>query len=397
MSINRFIYAASMLTLLLPQSYSMAGESRALLRVAGIYADYPAAPAFYTDSQARGVFEEARLLLDGELSEAWHYEFNLQQTFVSRSLQVVRSSGPGVERSAALLQSFSQDDIQELEVDRLNARYTHGVYDIRIGRQPINLATTFYFSPNDLFAPFAAQRFYRDYKPGVDALRADISTGSLTQFSFIGVLGYQPDSNNDNGWSDAPDTRRSSMLLHTTTVWYDVEWKAMFGRVREKHVVGLAASGELGNGPAIRSEVQLLEDRQSGQRDHEFVLGLGYRFANSLDLDAEWFYHGQGATSVAGYSSLLASAMTAYAGRRYAALSARYEFSPLLSGTALWLQNLTDHSRLYSLNAVYSLADEAELDIGLVIPQGRAPIGAVLQSEYGLLPRQLSIEYRQYF
>jgi hypothetical protein len=52
------------------------------------------------------------------------------------------------------------------------------------------LASTYYFSPNDFFAPFTADTFYREYKAGVDAVRLDINLGTLSQLTLIGALTY---------------------------------------------------------------------------------------------------------------------------------------------------------------------------------------------------------------
>ena len=63
----------------------------------------------------------------------------------------------------------------------------------------------------------------------------------------------------------------------------------------------------------------------------------------------------------------------------------------------LAIANLTDHSYLLSLNAVYSLSDEAELAVNLGAPIGKKPEGAEIKSEFGLYPYSFNIEVRFYF
>ena len=210
-------------------------EIRGLTRFAGSMAKYPENNIFYTDSNVSGLSEEARLLVNGGFAQNWRYEINLQQAYVNKSLLVTSSRG-GVERSSLAHQSFSNDDVLEVDLDRLNLRWSQGKIDMRLGRQAINLANTFYFTPNDFFAPFSAQTFYRVYKPGVDGLRLDYSSNELTQWSLISVLGYESDSGSDTGWSNSPDYYRTSYLARATTVWKDFQWIAMLGRVREDNI-----------------------------------------------------------------------------------------------------------------------------------------------------------------
>jgi hypothetical protein len=46
----------------------------------------------------------------------------------------------------------------------------------------------YYFTPNDFFASYAAQTFYRSYKPGVDAARLDWQWSELSQISLMTVV-----------------------------------------------------------------------------------------------------------------------------------------------------------------------------------------------------------------
>lgn len=75
-------------------------------------------------------------------------------------------------------------------IDRLAIGYQQPAFSLKLGRQAINLASTYYFSPNDFFAPFTADTFYREYKAGVDAVRLDINLGTLSQLTLIGALTY---------------------------------------------------------------------------------------------------------------------------------------------------------------------------------------------------------------
>ena len=129
----------------------------------------------------------ARLLVDGRLGSHFTLTGNLLEAAGS---VVAESLTPAfdTQRSSALYQS--QHDTGNvrafLVVDSLAGQWTTSHLDLTVGRQPVNLATTFYFAPNDFFAPFAAQEVYRVYKPGVDAARAEIRLGNLSQLTLLG-------------------------------------------------------------------------------------------------------------------------------------------------------------------------------------------------------------------
>lgn len=101
--------------------------------------------------------------------------------------------------------------------------------------------------------------------------------------------------------------------------------------------------------------------------------------------------------AVIGYAALLEQGTTLYLARRYTALGLGYEFSPLLRGEGLVIANHIDHSRLLSLNAVYSLADEADMYLNVALPMGDVPVAADIKSEYGLYPSSVNLEMLFYF
>ena len=156
--------------------------------------------------------------------------------------------------------------------------------------------------------------------------------------------------------------------------------------------------GELFDRLGVRMEGHVRRDVR-GHRRIEFASGIEHRFESSLDLRAEYYYHGAGAADVAAYTVAAASPSSSggYAGRRYMALGGGYEFTPLLTGDAVAIHNIDDRSWLLSMNATYSLADEAELVLNGAIPAGKRPQGSALKSEFGSYPASLLLEVRAYF
>lgn len=372
------------------------GDARLLLRGFGIASQKPANPAQTQKRDENALGGLARIIAESNYQQNWHFEVNAYQTYISESLLSEQGSlGTvlDVERSGALEWSLSDDEYAHLAIDRLNARWSTDNFDMTIGRQPINLASTFFFSPNDFFAPFAAQAFYRVYKPGVDAIRSELSISELSTLSLIAVQGYQQQVNSAAGWSDEPESSRNSYLVRYVTNMAGFEWGLLAGKVRRTRIQGGSLSGELFGWLGLRAEGHQLEELDNNQSNlSEYSLGLEHRWQNSLMIQLEQYYHGSGATEVVAYEF-----GQAYLARRYQALGLSYEFTPLLSGQFSILRNQVDSSRLYTMNAIYSLTNESELSVSLSIPDGKPPDGMIINSEFGAYPKLLNIEIRAYF
>lgn len=375
-------------------------EMRGMLQGSSLTLRNPDAPILYSDRSIAGVAASGRLMVDAGVTDLFSFEMHSVLGYAPLKLQTGGSNLTllrDVERSGLLDWSF--DDKQgHLLMDRINLQYASGRVSLKIGRQPLNLAATFYFTPNDFFAPFAAQTFFRAYKPGVDALRADIQLSDLSQISLISVLGYSVDASSDNGWSNKPDTSRNSYLGRASTVMGDFELALLGGTVKKDRVVGIDFQGELFDWLGVRGEGHVVwPDSPLLRNTTEFALGVEHRWENSFTIRVEQFYHGAGALSAATYNPTALNASGGYLARHYTAVGGSYEFTPLLTGDATAIHNWSDHSGLLALYSNYSLSDESELAISAMIPMGRKPVGTAIRSEFGLLPYSLSVEARIYF
>lgn len=383
------------------QGEQVSTDARGLIRGLASTYRYSDDSTPYPGRTPSGMAGIARLMADGAIGEPWGFEFNAYQTYIPRALLATQGSAGlplSVERSAVLEWSFSDSNYTHLAIDRLALRWSNHGLDLTIGRQAINLATTFYFTPNDFFAPFSAQTFYRVYKPGVDGLRAEISLGKFSQLSLMSVLGYKPTPDSDTGWSDHPDSQRASHLLRWSNVYGNVEGILILGRVINKNILGGALQGELFEWLGIRLEGHHARSQADGVEDYDQLsLGLEHRWENSLELRLEWFYNGLGANSVSRYQAVQDTEAGQYLARRYSALGGRYQITSLLIGEAVIISNLTDHSHLVSLNTIFSLSDESEMATSLNIPYGNAPASGEIKSEFGAYPASINLEFRSYF
>lgn len=380
------------------QDEQSAMELRGLIRGTGVALTNPDNNLFYDQKNISAMAVSGRLMLDVS-HDLLSLEFHAEQNYVPLKLQTAGArftSLTGVERSDLLDWSFDNKQ-SHLIFDRLNIQLSTERLNMKVGRQPVNLAATSYFTPNDFFAPFAAQTFFRNYKPGVDAVRADIQLSGLSQLSLLAVLGYNSSMVSDNGWSNAPDSARHSYLARVSTVFDDIEFALLGGSVKKDIVFGGDFQGELFEWLGVRGEGHMLwPDSAQLSSTAEFALGLEHRWENSLTIRLEQFYHGSGATSATDYN-LAAPNRGLYLARHYSATGANYEFTPLLTGDATTIYNWIDHSALIALYALYSLTDESELALSGTQSIGHKPQAAVIQSEFGLYADSITIEYRAYF
>lgn len=341
-----------------------------------------------------------RLMLDLQQSSL-SFEMHAVQSIIDNKIRTGGSrisSQIDVERSDAVHWRFANEHA-DLLIDRFNVQYSTDRLNIKVGRQPINLASTFYFTPNDFFAPFAAQVFFRQYKPGVDAARLDWQWSDSSQLSLMTIFDYKSEHSNNTGWSTNPDWSETSYLARASTLFETFELATLLGKVNGDDIIGMDFQGELFEWLGVRGEGHLrFPDEQGLSRDVKFSLGLEHRFENTLTLRLEQFYQRSGATDEDNYTiTSTINSTSFYLARNYTALGASYELTPLLLGDAVWLFNHHDGSSLLALYSSYSLSDESELSAGVNIPVGDQPDNGILNSEFGSYPKSISVEYRVYF
>ncbi len=320
-----------------------------------------------------------RFLVDARFKNNFRVELHAVEIYTTQSI----SSGQLVsaERSPALEHDFTHDlnkDIR-LTIDRLNLKGSFDRVDFALGRQPINLATVFYFTPNDFFAPFTPGTFFRVYKAGVDAARVDIHVTDLSQLSFIGVLGYPPDKATANGFGKTPDTGRGSLLTHLSITGLGWEWVGLAGPIQDRSVFGAALQGEPFEGLGFRAEGHYAKPTH-GNPYSRMAVDLEHRFENGLTVRIEQYYNGE--------DPIRASLFSA---ENYTALGLGHPITPLFSAEGIVFVNGDDGSSLSSLYAVYSLSDETEWAGSLSIPIAND------SQEFGNALYTLSVELRHYF
>lgn len=362
-----------------------------------------------TDHIAGGII---RFYANGKFGNNFDWNFNLASNYIADEFELlyflndISSRYP--ERSGRFSKTVNEDKQQEVVIDHWYGRYTFENTDFIFGRQPINLASTFYFTPNDFFAPFSAQTFFRDFKAGVDALRIEHALGNLNQFSLFYVLGYQLHDPDTLEYEDNPEGRRASKLAQFSTVFADFEWRILAGRIFGNPVYGLALQGQLGDFLGLRAEGH--HRRGELQHSSQWALGLEHQFTADLGARIEFFYNSKAVSEKENYYEFLSQSINIdnqsnYWAAKYLAAGFNYQISPLWMISNVVLMNLIDNSYLVVFDFNYSLSNESTLNFGMSIPEGDrpelspgffSPLQAI-QSEFGSYPKMLTLELRWYF
>lgn len=371
----------------------------------GAAARYPGTDILYPERSQTSWYTDLRLIGDARVGDAFGAKVNILQNV--QHTPIISFAGNDsfsrdVERSGVLYwqQHESVNSQAAMVLDSAYLKYGNRDNELTVGRQPISTSVTFFFTPNDFFAPFSANTFFRVYKPGVDAVRYERRIAALSQLSMIGVLGYEPEPGRESGWSGTPDWQAGSMLARMTYTAGLAEWGGICGIVREALVTGLSFQGEFFQWLGVRAEGHYADSwGQRSESGLQMTIGLEHRFSARMVMRMEQMYNGFGASDIAEFlaETTFPAATARYAGRHYSAFDINYEITPLLVGEMLYLRNWTDDSSLLSVYGVYSVSDESELAFTASFPGGAEPEQGKIRSEMGSLPVQFLLEFRVYF
>lgn len=337
-----------------------------------------------------------RLILTGSVAKRSWFEFHLLEGGIINPLPeavggFVAFSGADRFRVDDLrhVQTRHEDFSSSIAVDRANITVRFPRLDLTVGRQAVSLGTTYFWNPIDLLTSFSPYEFDRDYKPGVDAAKAEIALGELSGISFIYAAGSHFDFN------------ESALLIRPFATLSDCDMALTAGWFRKDGFAGADFSGEVGPGVGLRGELAYF----AAEEDSDFVqvvIGSEYRFGNNLYVSGEYFYNGFGTTHTSRYWSKLLSDRVVGGdlynlSRHYLGVLGSYEVTPLLTVSLATIINLTDQSMLIDPTVIYSLGDNTECVAGMVLGTGEDPRGMLLKSEFGSYPDYLFIQLKYHF
>jgi hypothetical protein len=277
-------------------------------------------------------------------------------------------------------------------VDRLNVALSHGPWSLRVGRQAISWATTLFLTPADPFVPLDPADPFREYRRGVDAVRAQWYPGPL---SVVDVV-IRP--------ARTPYGNTLTALARGKTTLHGWELSAWGGAVHDKAGAAVGLTRSVG-ASALRAELALREG-SAGTLVVRGAIGLDRRVTlagRDLYGVIEYQHDGFGAAGPTGLPGVALSRPAQRTelqvlGRDEAAAQLTYQLQPLLGLELLALWNLRDGSGLVAPAASLSLSDEASVRGGLFVAVGPAgPSLAQPGSEYGPLPAGAYVALSAFF
>jgi hypothetical protein len=277
----------------------------------------------------------------------------------------------------------SSNAVWRHEIDRANVRIRAGAVNLTVGRQAIGWGRGVMFGAVDLFSPFSPLEADREWRRGVDAVRADVK---LTDRSSVDVLGAFASTWNDSAVAGRVRGYAGSVDLELMGGRRASDW---FGGVTSSAAVGDAeVHGELA---VFRVPRDPLDDNRLVWKA---VLGASWRFPIGAGILAygEYHYSGFGATRPELIVPLLLTPSfrerylrgdTQILSRHAVAALLSYEASTTTIYAGQWIHNPLDHSGVLAPGITYTFSDHLSLVGTLYLPYGQPPDGLLLRSVYG--------------
>lgn len=273
------------------------------------------------------------------------------------------------------------------EIDRLATGFRTSQVNATVGRQAIGWGRGAVFSAVDLFAPFSPLELDREWRRGIDAVRAEWTASPQLSADAVAAAGRSLD---DSTFAARVRGYRGSIDFELIAGWRAQDLVA--GMTSSAAVGDAELHGELA---VFRAPEALPAGGQLGARTAiKALAGGSYRLGigNGVLLLVEYHYSGFGAVHAGDVLGLLADPRfvarftrgdTQILGRHALALLASYEASPELELGLRWIQSPADGSGVITPTATARLSDRMTAIGALYIPYGGAPAGTVLRTEYG--------------
>lgn len=354
-----------------------------------------------------------RLVVSGHPSDFLFYEIHGVQSVNASSQDAGPQNGASSNRGVGLFGLTPQDNRYQaldaswnwhqdenvtasLWLDRVNAKLKFPGFDLTVGRQAISFGKAYFWNPLDVFLPFDARQFDRDYKAGVDAARFDLPFTRFSGFNIVGAMGrtlttqgsYRPGYEAwDASWLG------SAVLGRLYATWKGWDFSAQGGKIYGGYQAGGAFVGDLKFLQLRGEAAYFLADGKMRPLidDHATaVAGVGHRFENTLDLQVEYLFNGGGHSKHFDLAFLrLLNGEILQMSKNVVGLRGTYELLPILVGSMGVLLSATNSpSASLQPGLDWSVSDNINWIFGAVInlgehPDGRSPLGLGIKSEFG--------------
>ncbi len=381
------------------------------LKCTALLSRAPEDPVLYPEREyGIGLFR-ARMSLNAKFSEAVNGEVAYEQRVrissddAGSGAGILPTEAPAPYRADQLDWEISEteDDFSyRHEIDRALLALHPKWGNVTIGRQAIGLGRGVIFGAADVFAPFSPLEVDREWRRGVDALRAEYRTTDTTSIELIGVAGEDWDN--------------SAVLARGRGIFGKIDGEIILGKRAMDGMLAGIVSGTVKNAE-VHAELALFNLPDSHPAGggvfgddklvSKIVAGASYTFdvGEGLSFLAEYHYSGLGMEHIEDATILLADpdylvrylrGDTQLLGRHALAVQASYPLSEIWNGSLLVLVSLSDGSGLVTPSLTWDFAENVSFSLSGFIPWGDEPTNGTLESEYGGSPLSLFVQLSIY-
>jgi hypothetical protein len=238
-------------------------------------------------------------------------------------------------------------------IDRANAEYVNGKWDITVGRQRINWGISTVWTPNDIFNTFNYFDFDYEERPGSDGARVQYNLTSSSSLDAAFSPGRTPEQN------------VAALMYHFNKWGYD--FQAFSGIYQQNFTAGGGWAGNIG-GAGFKGEVSYFGPSH-GMADSASVeasLSVDYGFQNGIYVMVSGLYNKLGKDSLVNITQLTNATLSAkdIFPFRYTLFSeVSYAFSPIFKASLGGMYSLSGNSLIVLPTLTYSISDNWVIDL----------------------------------
>jgi len=383
-----------------------------------LYDNYSFAP--YFDKNITQDFSSvARIIIEGDNRDKYSYELHAVQTYNYSNI----NTGITDRDTSMLVVDYGDNWIKKSDqsahyyLDRANVKFAVEDLDIHFGRLAVSFGKPLFWN---LFDYYGSPYLNQEYKAGIDALRLD---KAISNFSGVNMVinkrkiltqsGSYLENSAVQSYQWLGLEEEVGLLLRGYTTIKDTDYALLYKREPEGHRIGIEVDGEMGS-VNFYDEITYLWGSEKISMPGSYqgnllknylmnVLGVNYRFNNSLQIIAEHLFNGIGDSDNLDASNVrYKNGVSTSLNDHLSGVSLSYEFNPLLVGQYDARLAWDDSSHQHNFSFVQSITDNVDFIAGGQINIGDRPNGTNwqnpnIQSEFGRLSDTFYLELKCYF
>ena len=383
-----------------------------------LYDNYSFAP--YFDKNITQDFSSvARIIIEGDSRDKYSYELHAVQTYNYSNI----NTGITDRDTSMLVVDYGDNWIKKSDqsahyyLDRANVKFAVEDLDIHFGRLAVSFGKPLFWN---LFDYYGSPYLNQEYKAGIDALRLD---KAISNFSGVNMVinkrkiltqsGSYLENSAVQSYQWLGLEEEVGLLLRGYTTIKDTDYALLYKREPEGHRIGIEVDGEIGS-VNFYDEITYLWGSEKISMPGSYqgnllknylmnVLGVNYRFNNSLQIIAEHLFNGIGDSDNLDASNIrYKNGVSTSLNDHLSGVSLSYEFNPLLVGQYDARLAWADSSHQHNFSFVQSITDNVDFIAGGQINIGDRPNGTNwqnpnIQSEFGRLSDTFYLELKCYF